>query len=472
MPVGKGPLIHEWTRSVRNWILGVFLSLVGFALLLGIVTLIDPSLRRVMLEWTEIARNLGWGVFGVFGGSFGLYIAYLRSVAAKDAADAALQESKTAQEKEERERDHDRAELQLERDTRLAESFSNAMEQLGSDKLAVRIGGIYSLELIARADKERHASILTILRAKVKEIGRSDAWVKFASISRPGDPTPNPSLTPQEYLLVQSQREELQNCIDFFARRDKKLDPEGYRVLLTGIPFCGIKFWGDGFLKEDFEGSSFKDVSFEAGDFSEAKFSGCGFEGVDFKDVNLTEAQFSSRVASSVGGAVLIAVDRFEGVRFEKVDARHIKFFGYRIESCVFRNSDMVGTEFKGGGFFNTSIVGCNMKHVQFDNNVWNAVTIKPSEFPEGPAVFDYFAFNSIKIEKSIFTRVKLGTHSCEATFIESRFDQVDFSTSDLRLAEMESCEFYRCDVANALVAPQRNTNPRKLEDPYNAPPK
>jgi hypothetical protein len=55
--------------------------------------------------------------------------------------------------------------LGLNRRGQLTERFSKAIEQLGSDSLAVRLGGIYALEQIAFDSAELHWSIMEVLTA-------------------------------------------------------------------------------------------------------------------------------------------------------------------------------------------------------------------------------------------------------------------------------------------------------------------
>src|SRR5262249_28259945 len=52
---------------------------------------------------------------------------------------------------------------------KLTERFSKAVELLGSEKLDVRLGGIYALERIAQDSQKDHWSVMEILTAFVRE---------------------------------------------------------------------------------------------------------------------------------------------------------------------------------------------------------------------------------------------------------------------------------------------------------------
>jgi len=51
----------------------------------------------------------------------------------------------------------------------ITERFTRAIEQLGSDKLEIRLGGIYALERIARDSEKDHWPIMEVLTAYVRE---------------------------------------------------------------------------------------------------------------------------------------------------------------------------------------------------------------------------------------------------------------------------------------------------------------
>ena len=55
---------------------------------------------------------------------------------------------------------------------RITESFAKAVEQLGSDKLEVRLGGIYSLERISKESPDDYWTVMENLTAFVRERSR------------------------------------------------------------------------------------------------------------------------------------------------------------------------------------------------------------------------------------------------------------------------------------------------------------
>jgi hypothetical protein len=61
------------------------------------------------------------------------------------------------------------AQTAADRQRRITESFSKAIEQLGSDKIEVRLGGIYSLERISKESPNDYWTVIENLTAFVRE---------------------------------------------------------------------------------------------------------------------------------------------------------------------------------------------------------------------------------------------------------------------------------------------------------------
>ncbi len=58
--------------------------------------------------------------------------------------------------------------IEIAKEEQITERFTRAIDQLGSEKLEIRLGGIYALERIARDSKRDHWTIMEVLMAFVK----------------------------------------------------------------------------------------------------------------------------------------------------------------------------------------------------------------------------------------------------------------------------------------------------------------
>jgi len=69
----------------------------------------------------------------------------------------------------------------------ITERYTKAIEQLGSDKLDVRLGGIYALTRIAVDSERDHPAVVEVLSAFVREHSRSNLAAEPTSLRTLGD---------------------------------------------------------------------------------------------------------------------------------------------------------------------------------------------------------------------------------------------------------------------------------------------
>lgn len=107
------------------------------------------------LSGPEGIRNLIWSLATLAGGAvvgIGLLLAARRTKAANDQADAALIQSETAFQ------------------SLVTERFTRAVEQLGNEQRAVRLGAIYALERIAKDSPRDRDTIVETLAAYIRQL--------------------------------------------------------------------------------------------------------------------------------------------------------------------------------------------------------------------------------------------------------------------------------------------------------------
>ena len=90
----------------------------------------------------------------------------------------------------------------------VTDRFTKAIEQLGSDKLDVRLGGIYALERVARDSAKDHPTVMEVLTAFIREHSREE-WLT----SEGGQPTQEGSTRP-----------DIQAAVTVVGRRDTEHD--------------------------------------------------------------------------------------------------------------------------------------------------------------------------------------------------------------------------------------------------------
>ena len=100
--------------------------------------------------WTKDSQSL-YHLALIVAGVIGIPLLAIRTFAANKSAKAADAQARTA------EQGH------------ITDRFTAAVEQLGSDKMAVRLGAIYALERISKDSRRDHWTIMETLTAYVRE---------------------------------------------------------------------------------------------------------------------------------------------------------------------------------------------------------------------------------------------------------------------------------------------------------------
>jgi hypothetical protein len=162
----------------------------------------------------------------------------------------------------------------------VTDRYTKAIEQLGSDKLDVRIGGIYALERIASDSRRDQPTVMEVLAAFIREHSR-ERW-----------PEPGPDNDDGEDL-VRLTRPDVQAAASVLGRRDWERDVR--RIDLSGANLSRADLGGE-VPRAVFRASAVLGADFRDADFRQADLSGA----------NLTEANL---VGADLTGACLIGAD-------------------------------------------------------------------------------------------------------------------------------------------------------------------
>ena len=144
----------------------------------------------------------------------------------------------------------------LSRQGQVTDRYTKAIEQLGSDKPHVRIGGIYALERIARDSKRDHPRVMEMLAAFVRVQSREQS--------------PLPKLVGADPL--ESTQPDVQAALTVIGRRLPFRDIQGRPIDLTHAVLAGANLAG--------------------ADLADAILTGAILTGADLTGANLTAAKW------------------------------------------------------------------------------------------------------------------------------------------------------------------------------------
>ncbi|XHX78500.1 MAG: pentapeptide repeat-containing protein [Stenomitos frigidus ULC029] len=186
----------------------------------------------------------------------------------------------------------------------VTERFSKAVDQLGSDKLEVRLGGIYALERIAQDSARDHWTIMEVLTAFVREqspvAANTRSQVKRSFVEealQPEVPKDEPASVTQD----------VQAALTVIGRREVKNDPEGKFLDLSRSHLSGANLRGAILNGAILRGAKLRDAylynaDLESADLRGANFSSAILWGAKLRDAYLKGANLSSTYLTSVQG--------------------------------------------------------------------------------------------------------------------------------------------------------------------------
>ena len=171
----------------------------------------------------------------------------------------------------------------LSRDGRVTDRYAKALGQLGCEKLDVRIGGIHTLERVARDSPADHPAVMEMLAAFIRERSR-EQW-----------PPPDPGGQARERSL----RPDVLAAITVVGRRltERDIGPVDLaRADLTGADLTGA----------DLGGADLTGANFTGADLTEAVLANAVLARADLPAAKLVRADLAG---ADLGGARLTGAD-------------------------------------------------------------------------------------------------------------------------------------------------------------------
>jgi len=191
------------------------------------------------------------------------------------------------------------------REAQFAERYSRAIEQIGSDKLDIRIGGIYALEGIALDSARDHPTVIEVLSTFIREHPRSPPE---ASRSERGPPT------------------DVQRALTVIGRRRAEHDIR--RTDLSRAYLRGA----------DLYRANLANVDLSYADLAGARLSGANLVGAALDNADLTGADLTG--ADLSGAAVIMDLVRAGGCGISLNDVRR---FQAHLNNADFTNANLEG---------------------------------------------------------------------------------------------------------------------------------
>ncbi|WP_182903558.1 pentapeptide repeat-containing protein [Microbispora sp. H10830] len=225
----------------------------------------------------------------------------------------------------------------------VTDRYTKAIEQLGSDKLAIRLGGVYALERIARDSPRDHPTILDVLCAFIREHSH--------------DPHPQDGAAAGEAL-----RTDIQAALTVIARRVAEHDDEKRGVNLIR---ANLK-------KAEFNEGNFTDARLDDANLAWAELSNANLQSANLSDANLADAcldgaylngafcAFAKFVDAELRGARLVRAILTD-VDFTKADLSHAELRDADLDGAILTNANLRGANLKDADLTGANLEGANL---------------------------------------------------------------------------------------------------------------
>lgn len=190
----------------------------------------------------------------------------------------------------------------------VTERYSKAIEHLGSEKLDIRIGGIYALERIARDSARDHPTVIDVLTAFIRE----------------HSPAGNLRLS-EEAVNMQPLEADIQAAVSVIRRRDPLKDVDRINLSKTNL--------------------------------FDANLHNVGLEGADLTDAHLRKAELAkSHLENAIlKGANLVAAG------LANADLTGADLFSANLAYANLARANLTAAKLRGANLIDTNLVSANL---------------------------------------------------------------------------------------------------------------
>lgn len=253
----------------------------------------------------------------------------------------------------------DRRRQELDSQGQLTDRYSKAIDQLGSDKVDVRTGGIYALERIATDSARDQPTVMAVLTAFIREHS-GELW----SASEYEDVN--------DFLLDPPIRPDVEAAVTVIARRDHTQDRrEG--ISLAGAHLAYAKL----------AAAYLADADLSHTDLTRANLSGANLRGANLLAAQLVQSDLNNAVLNN---AVLISTN-LSGANLSVADLADAD-----LTDAFLSGASLNGANFTGAYLTRADFSGAYLNDADFTNAALSGVVLTGAHlngatYPEGKPI-------------------------------------------------------------------------------------
>ncbi len=237
----------------------------------------------------------------------------------------------------------------------VTDRYTKAIEQLGSKKLDVRIGGIYALERVARDSPGDQPTVMEVLSVHIREHSR-EQWPV------PSDDEPTPK---------RATRPDVQAALTVIGRRDPANDR--YRIDLQYAELYGASLFDAHLGGAHLFGAKLEQASLDGADLTRANLAVANLDGADLRGAHLS-------------GAYLVGTD-FSGADLTAADLSVANLFGASLFSTDLTRANLALASLDGAHFGETILTGADLSGADLIVTDLGDSDLTDAKWPEGTPV-------------------------------------------------------------------------------------
>jgi uncharacterized protein YjbI with pentapeptide repeats len=294
--------------------------------------------------------------------------------------------------------------LEITEQGQVTDRYTRAVEQIGSDKTDVRIGGIYALERVARDSSRDQPTIMEVLTAFVREHSRQHADTTNTSPTEPpGPPAPD-----------------IQAALTVIARRDPDHDQGTLNLadaVLAHADLTGAHLDGANLQGAQLQHATLTEAHLAGADLRQTQLDKAKLDGADLTNADIAE---STLTFADLSGAIL----------------RHAKLREADLTSARLTSADLSHADLR-----RTKLISANLRHATMHaallSQEINVAVLSKAQL-QGAVITQTelygVAFDGANLTDADLTGSKLGW------FAGVSFERAKLISADLSRARLQNC--------------------------------
>lgn len=241
--------------------------------------------------------------------------------------------------------------LRATNEKQVAERFSKAVEQLGNENIHVRLGGIYSLEQIAKDSEERYyRQVIESLTSYLRERAPYVPLLPEAQrVSEATSESVGVDTIEKLFRNVPDLKTDIQAVISVLGRRRYSFGRgEDFHLDFRAVDLTQIEFpTGSNFNGSDFTGSNLNRSILSGVSFASVRFNHANLVGITAKETSFDHSTMNSAKLSYA---------KLQGSSFRCVELNHADLTKVGAEMTIFSNADMSNAKLVKARFTGASL--------------------------------------------------------------------------------------------------------------------